>query len=76
MVVTSSYSNNHDPVPDYKAIEVDPDARYRRIPVARALGYSRDRIAECDREGGHVLKVRDGFISCVRCEAEWKDEGF
>jgi len=78
MTVTSSYSNNHDAssTKDDDLLTVDRNSRYRRDPVAKVLDDSRDRIAECDRERGHVLKIGDGVIECDRCEARWRDEGF
>lgn len=77
--MTSSYSNNHDAsarIKDDDLLTVDRSSRFRRDPIAAVLSDSRDRVAECDREHGHVLKIGDGVIECAKCEAVWRDEGF
>ena len=75
-MVTSSYSNNHDPQIDIgeDSIVVDVEAKFTRVPVAKVLDASRERIAECDRATGHTLKVTERGIQCTRCEAEWTED--
>ena len=51
-------------------------ARFRRTPVAMALGDTRKQQDTCDRTRGHVLMAKDGKLVCESCGAEWKDEGF
>jgi hypothetical protein len=79
MTVTSSYSNNHDPViEDEDNVTIDIESRWRRMPVAPALDNDRERIAECDRGRGHVLKLENGGedIICTYCPARWHNEHF
>jgi hypothetical protein len=79
MVVTSSYSNNHDMRgrSDNRDL-IAEDPVWRRVPVAEALEQSRNEIAKCDRATGHILILTDEGkkIICRECYAEWKDEGF
>ena len=79
MTITSSYSNSRDDTPtNDDDLLVARKSRFRRTPVAAAFEASRDRIAECDRQRGHILKITDAGtgIACTECEAEWIDEGF
>jgi len=54
--------------------------RYRRMPMLGdwSLGASSDKARQihCDRNGGHVLVMKEGEIVCTACDAVWKDEGF
>jgi len=81
MTMTSSYSNNADRLlKEEDQIVMDKYDRFHRMPVAQALGDTRDKIAECDRATGHVLVVKEKegvtWIKCERCGAEWKSMGF
>ena len=79
MVVTSSYSNNHDMRGrgDNRDL-IAEDPVWRRVPVAEAFEKIRNKVAECDRAMGHNLILTDEGkkIICQECGAEWKDEGF
>src|ERR1700722_5454013 len=84
MTVTSSYSNNHDAAtddPHQVVLQLEEDL-FLRTPVAAALDVQRDKIAECDRQRGHILyvtrQVNSGkpAIKCNECAAEWVCEGF
>jgi hypothetical protein len=47
--------------------------RFRAIPLPWGFAAA---AKHCDRNGGHVLTVRDREIICERCPARWRDEGF
>lgn len=52
--------------------------KYRRIIWPKALSDYAERELACDRRCGHVLKTisNNKRIVCIKCQAEWKDEGF
>ena len=64
-------------MPTETVLEVSATTKYRRMPVAAALGDDVARMKHCDRTKGHVLQVQHcGIIKCRECDATWKDEGF
>jgi hypothetical protein len=80
-MATSSYSNNLEPVmKEEDRVMVDKYDRFHRVPVAVAFDASRDKIAECDRQTGHTLVIKETvgppWIVCERCGAEWRHYGF
>ncbi len=56
-------------------------SRYRRMPrlndISLGPASSEARQKRCDRVEGHVLQLQHGGrVICIRCDAEWRDDGF
>lgn len=63
---------------------VSDKSRFRSLPMLTRgsreatsnFRYDQEKINDCARVIGHVLRVRENEVFCERCPVVWRDEGF